>query len=54
MTDSRHRQPASNKAPHGFRKDAFVLAAPRKRAMPEPPHFEPKDPRRVARERKNA
>jgi hypothetical protein len=54
MTDSRHRQPARNKAPHAFPKDPSVLAAPRKRAMPEPPHVEPKDPRRVASERKNA
>jgi hypothetical protein len=54
MTDGRHRQPASDKAPHAIPKDAAVLAAPRKRAMPEPPHLEPKDPRRVARERKNA
>src|ERR1700730_3974622 len=47
MTDSRQRQPASTKAPHTIPKDVAVLAAPRQRAMPEPPHLEPKDPKRV-------
>ena len=54
MTDRRHRQPASNKAPHAIPQNAAFVAAPRKRAMPEPPHLEPKDPQRVAHERKNA
>jgi hypothetical protein len=42
MTDSRQRQPASDKAPHTIPKDAAV-----QRAMPEPPPLEPKDPKRV-------
>src|SRR6267378_888378 len=36
MTDDRHGQPASDEAPHAIPKDATFLAAPRKRAMPEP------------------
>src|SRR5207253_8800260 len=44
MTDGRQRQPASDEAPHTIPKDAAFLAAPRKRAMPEPPHLEPKNP----------
>src|SRR5437667_185131 len=47
MTDGRQRQPASDQAPHTIPEDAAFLAAPRKRAMPEPPHFEPKNPQRV-------
>src|SRR5258707_4455655 len=47
MTDDRHRQPASDEAPHAIPKDAAFVAAPRQRAMPEPPHLEPKDPQRV-------
>ena len=47
MTDGRQRQPASDEAPHTIPKDAAFLAAPRKRAMPEPPHLEPKNPQRV-------
>src|SRR6266478_839013 len=43
MTDGRHRQPASDEAPHAIPKDAAFLAAPRQRAMPEPPHLEPKE-----------
>ena len=43
MTDDRQRQPASNKAPHTIPKEAAVLAAPRQRAVPEPPHLEPLD-----------
>src|SRR5437588_144704 len=46
MTDSRHRQPAVDEAPHTIPKDTAILAAPRQRAMPEPPHLEPKDPQR--------
>src|SRR5919108_2342840 len=46
MTDSRHWQPAVDKAPHTIPEDATVLTAPRQRAMPEPPHLEPKDPQR--------
>ena len=47
MTDGRHRQPASDEAPHAIPKDAAFLAAPRQRAMPEPSHLEPKNPQRV-------
>ena len=47
MTDSRRRQPASDKAPHAIPKHAAFLAAPRQRAMPEPPYLESKDPQRV-------
>jgi hypothetical protein len=47
MIDRRHRQPASDKAPHAIPKDAAILAAPRQRAMPESPHLEPKNPQRV-------
>src|SRR5580700_8664668 len=47
MTDRRRRQPAGDKTPHAVPQDAAVLAAPRQRAMPEPPHLEPKDPQRV-------
>src|SRR5437016_11871630 len=46
MTDGRRRQPAVDEAPHTIPKDAAVLAAPRQRAMPEPPYLEPKDPQR--------
>src|SRR5437588_8646877 len=46
MTDSRHRQPAVDEAPHTIPKDTAILAAPRQRAMPEPPNLEPKDPQR--------
>ena len=47
MTDGRHRQPASDEAPHAIPKDAPFLAAPRQRAMPEPSYLEPKNPQRV-------
>ena len=47
MTDGRRRQPAGDEAPHAIPKDAAVLAAPRKRAMPEPSHLEPKNPQRI-------
>jgi uncharacterized protein YndB with AHSA1/START domain len=47
MTEGRRRQPASDEAPHAVPKDAAFLAAPQERAMPEPPHLEPKDPQRV-------
>ena len=46
MTDSGHRQPAVDKAPHTIPLDAAVLAAPRKRTMPEPSDLEPKPPQR--------
>src|SRR3981189_2904325 len=38
-TDSRHRQPASEEAPHAIPQNAAFVAAPRKRAMPEPPYL---------------
>src|ERR1700746_2021069 len=47
MTDGRQRQPASDEAPHAIAKDATFLAAPRQRAMPEPPYLEPKNPQRA-------
>src|SRR6266852_3578212 len=43
MTDRRHRQPASDEAPHAIPEDAAVLAAPRQRAMPKPADSEPKN-----------
>jgi uncharacterized oxidoreductase len=46
MTDGRRRQPASDVAPHAIPEDAAVLAAPRKRAMPEPSHLESEEPQR--------
>src|ERR1700746_331958 len=46
MTDDRWRQPASDEAPHTIPKDAPFLAAPRQRAMPEPPHLESEKPQR--------
>jgi len=48
MTDSRQRQPAVDKASHTVPEYATVLAAPRQRAMPEPPYLEPKQPQRIA------
>src|SRR6266704_2539573 len=45
MTDRRRRQPASDEAPHAIPKHAAFVAAPRQRAMPEPPYLEPKNPR---------
>src|SRR5438552_13933529 len=47
MTDRRRRQPASDEAPHAIPKHAAFVATPRKRAMPEPPYLEPKNPQRV-------
>ncbi len=47
MADGRRRQPASDEAPHAIPEYAAVLAAPRQRAMPEPPYLEPKNPQRV-------
>src|SRR6266566_9318670 len=47
MTDGRRRQPASDEAPHAIPKHTAFVAAPRKRAMPEPPYLEPKNPQRV-------
>ena len=47
MTDRRRRQPASDEAPHAMPKYAAFVATPRKRAMPEPPYLEPKNPQRV-------
>jgi hypothetical protein len=35
-----------DQAPHAIPEDATVLTAPRQRAMPEPPHLEPKGPQR--------
>ena len=46
MTDSRHRQPASDETPHAIPEDAAVLAAPRQRAMPIPADSEPKNRQR--------
>ena len=46
MTDRGWWQPSVNKAPHAVPEDASVLAAPRQRAMPEPPHQEAKSPQR--------
>src|SRR6266851_630250 len=42
MTDGRHRQPVSDKAPHTIPEDSAVLTAPRQRAVPEAAHLEPK------------
>src|SRR5271165_2565705 len=47
MTDGRQRQPASDEAPHAIPQHAAFVAAPRQRAMPEPPYLESKDPQRV-------
>ena len=47
MTDGRHRQPASDEAPHAVPKYAAFVAAPRQRAVPEPPYLEPKNPQRI-------
>ncbi len=43
MTDGRRRQPASDEASHAIPKHSAFVAASRKRAMPEPPHLEPKE-----------
>jgi len=51
MTDDRYGQPAVDKAPHAIPKNAAILAAPRQRAVPEPPHLEPKEPQRGSRAR---
>jgi hypothetical protein len=42
MTDSRHRQRASDETPHAIPKNAAVLAPPRHRAMPRPAYSESK------------
>jgi hypothetical protein len=47
MTDGRRRQPSSDEAPHAMPQNAAFVAAPRKRAMPEPPYLESKDAQRV-------
>src|SRR5713226_9143896 len=47
MTDRRQWQPTVDEAPHAIPKNTAVLAAPRQRAIPEPPDLEPKDPQRV-------
>jgi len=47
MTDGRQRQSASDQAPHAIPKDAAILAAPRQRAIPEPPYLGSKNPQRV-------
>src|SRR6266852_9929203 len=46
MTDRRHRQPASDEAPHAIPEDAAVLAPPRQRAMPKPANSESKSRQR--------
>ena len=46
MTDRRKWQPTVDKTPHASPEDAAVLAAPRQRAMPEPPHLESKKSQR--------
>ena len=46
MTDSRHGQPAGDKTPHTNPKDAAILAAPRKRALPVPSDLGSKHPQR--------
>src|SRR6267378_3349773 len=46
MTDRRKWQPMVDKTPHASPEDAAVLAAPRQRAMPEPPHLESKNSQR--------
>src|SRR5580692_2956816 len=43
MTDGKRRRPASDEASHAIPKHAAFVAAPRKRAMPEPPYLEPKE-----------
>jgi hypothetical protein len=47
MTDRRQGQPASDEAPQAIPKHAAFVAAPRQRAMSEPPYLESKDPQRV-------
>src|SRR6267143_1338062 len=49
MTDRRHRQPASDEAPHAIPEDAAVLTAPRQRAMPKPADSESKNCQRRQR-----
>ena len=46
MTDTRHRQPASDDAPHAIPEDSAVLASPRQQAMPEPIDSESKNRQR--------
>src|SRR6266480_6439287 len=46
MTDRRKWQPTVVKTPLASPEDAAVLAAPRQRAMPEPPHLESKKSQR--------
>jgi hypothetical protein len=46
MTDTRHRQPASDDAPHAIPEDSAVLAPPRQQAMPEPADSESKNRQR--------
>src|SRR5216684_2688191 len=48
MTDDRQRQPTSDEAAHAIPKDAAILAAPRQRAVPKPPHLESKNPQRLS------
>jgi hypothetical protein len=48
MTNAGGRQPAGDQAPHPIPKNAAVLAAPRKSAVPEPTHLEPKRTQRRA------
>src|SRR6266699_5168321 len=46
MTDRRQWQPSVDEAPHTIPKKASVLAAPRQRAIPEPPGLESKKSQR--------
>src|ERR1700747_2556384 len=46
MTDGRHRQPASDEAPHTIPEYATVLATPRQRTMPGPSYWEAKNSQR--------
>ena len=48
MMDTYWREPVADQAPHPVPRHATVLAAPRKRAMPEPAHLEPKHEQRRA------
>ena len=48
MTRAGGRQPAADQAPHPVPKHAGFLAAPQKRAMPEPTYLEPKRVQRRA------
>ena len=47
MTDGRQSQPPSDQAPHPIPEDAAIVAVPRRPAMPQPFHLEPKDRHRL-------